>query len=69
MKKEWYPWKQVRLAGSIVVIVGYFYGGQIMMYGLIVVAIGTVNGVLSLEGRVEELEKKLYKEEETNEPI
>lgn len=53
-------WRQLRLIGSVTVIAAYFVHNQaVLALGLILIAVGTINGVQSLENRITELEKEL----------
>jgi len=54
------PWCTLRLIGGTIVIVTYFSHQclELIFLGLVIIAIGTVNGLHSLERRVEALEKE-----------
>ena len=53
-------WRQLRLIGSVTVIASYFVHNQVVLaLGLGLIAVGTVNGIQSLENRITELEKEL----------
>jgi hypothetical protein len=58
-------WRQLRLAGSVLAIVGLLiHRIDMVVYSFMVVMIGAVNGLTSLEDRVTKLEPKEKTDEE-----
>lgn len=53
-------WRQLRLVGGVVCIAAALFhlNVAVPLIGLLLIAVGTVNGLYSLEQRVEDLEKE-----------